>query len=120
MARVKGRLRIREAADALDDGARAGVGDALEHILQVSNTRVPLEEGPLQASGRVVHDGNRGAVSYGDGPSAAYAAVQHEHTEFRHSNGRIAKYLEVTLASEAAICRKIIGVQCRRAFKITG
>lgn len=115
MARIKGKLRIREAADAMIDGTHDGVGLALEHILQVSNTRVPLEEGPLMESGRVEHAGNRGLVTY----DSVYAVYQHEGLDFRHSGGRMAKYLEYTLGTEAAIVRRMVAVQIRRQLKIT-
>lgn len=115
MARIKGKLRIREAADAMRDGTHDGVGVSLDHILQVSNTRVPLEEGPLMDSGRVEHAGNRGLVTY----DSVYAARQHEELTWRHSAGRMAKYLEVTLQTEAAIVRRIVGAQIRRQLKIT-
>lgn len=41
-----------------------GITRALEHTLGVATALVPLNEGPLQRSGKVVVDGLNGAISY--------------------------------------------------------
>lgn len=87
-------------------GAVKGLRLATEHVLQVSRTMVPIEEGTLERSGTAsVDEGNlRGAISY-DTP---YAVVQHEDMSLQHDAGRRAKYLESAMNSEAGTCGEII------------
>lgn len=82
-----------------------GVQLAAEHILNVSNKQVPIEEGDLERSGQVTTDGQgTAAISY-DTP---YAVRQHEDLSYRHDSGRNAKYLENACRSEATKAGKII------------
>lgn len=87
-------------------GAAHGLRLAAEHLLQVSRTMVPIEEGTLERSGSAsVDEGKlRGAVSY-DTP---YAVVQHEDLTLQHDAGRTAKYLERALTGEASTVGEII------------
>lgn len=96
-------------------GARAGLRLGLEHLLQVSRGRVPIEEGTLERSGTVTVDeaAGEGAVSY-DTP---YAARQHEDMTLRHDAGRSAKFLEGPLAEETPTILAIIAAQVRRALR---
>lgn len=85
------------ATDAGRAGARKGLGLGLHLILQVSNQRVPHEEGDLERDGAVVVDDEAliGAVTYGNNDDTAkYAVVQHEDMTFKHDGGRSAKFLE--------------------------
>lgn len=88
---------------------------AAEHVLQVSNTHVPIAQdgGTLERSGVASVDKSilKAAVSY-DTP---YAVRQHEELNYRHAAGRTAKYLENAGNSEAKIVTKVI----TRAIKIT-
>lgn len=79
-------------AAVLRDATLNGLELAAEHLLQVSSTLVPHEEGDLERSGEVSTDPNAeaAAVSF-DRP---YAVRQHEDMNLRHDNGRQAKYLE--------------------------
>lgn len=92
--------------------AARGLMLAAEHLLQVSNTHVPHEEGTLERSGVAsVDEANlRAAVSY-DTP---YAARQHEDLTARHDEGRTSKYLENAGNSEAKTIGKIIAEQIRK------
>lgn len=93
-------------------GAARGLGLAAEHILQVSNRRVPIEEGTLERSGVASVDEAklRGAVSY-DTP---YAVKQHEDMTLAHDAGRTAKYLENALDSERRKVGEIVAKEVRR------
>lgn len=84
---------------ALRGAEMAGLELAAEHLLQVSSTLVPLEEGDLERSGEVSTDADEraAAVSY-DRP---YAVRQHEELTWRHDAGRQAKYLETPMGTEA-------------------
>jgi hypothetical protein len=92
-----------------------GMFDALEHILGVSNSRVPHEEGVLEASGAQFLDRDElvGGISY-DTP---YAVRQHEELTWRHSPGRQAKYLESAMADERETAQGLIAAQIRRALR---
>lgn len=103
------RLNVAKALLAFEHGAANGLRLAGEHVLQVSNGRVPLLEGTLERSGRVSDpevDGESvvGAVSY-DTP---YAVRQHEETDYHHPDGRQAKYLESAVNDTAGVQRAII------------
>lgn len=95
-----------------------GVGQAVfeegNRIMNESKRMVPLEDGPLRASGTVeppVISGTHFSVTLGYGGAAsAYALIQHENMSFRHpgrdskrggQTGRGAKYLEIPVQQAA-------------------
>lgn len=92
-----------------------GLVDAAEHLLQVSRTEVPHEQGDLERSGAVTQDQAEGtvAVSY-DRP---YAVVQHEELSYRHAPGRKAKYLEDPAIAERETMTAIAGKRVQRAMR---
>jgi hypothetical protein len=91
-------------------GAR-GLELGAEHILQVAQLVVPLEEGTLSRSGvaSVDEDSLKAAVSF----DTVYAVNQHESLDFKHAQGRTAKYLEGPLNSEADVVKQIIADEIR-------
>jgi hypothetical protein len=91
--------------------AARGLTKAAEHLLQVSNTLVPIEEHILEQSGVASVDETtlRAAVSY----DTVYAVNQHESMDFRHDNGRIAKYLEVAMLTEGYTIEEILANEIR-------
>ncbi|MFJ3867908.1 hypothetical protein [Streptomyces nigra] len=103
------------ALGAIRAAAVRGVRLGAEHLLQVSNTRVPIEEGTLERSGVVSVDEGEvtAAVSY-DTP---YAVRQHEELDYRHDAGRTAKFLERSLHEENGTITEIIAAQVRRAVQ---
>lgn len=93
---------------------RRGLYTAGEHILNVSNSRVPIEEGYLESTGTVSHyDEETVAISY-DTP---YAVRQHEDLSYSHDAGRSAKYLEIACKSEAKTAGRIVATAVK---KVTG
>lgn len=106
-------MRLRQAAARKSEAAAVGLTRAAEHVLGVSNSRVPIEEGTLERSGAVNVDAENlvAYVSY-DTP---YAVVQHEDLTLAHDAGRQAKYLESAFNSERANVRKIIADAIRQA-----
>lgn len=96
----------KKLAPEIKQKAAHGLFLAAEHILQVSNTHVPIREGVLMRSGvaSVDEEALKAAVSY-DTP---YAVVQHEDMHIRHDPGRNAKFLENAGNSEAKVIGKII------------
>lgn len=88
-----------------------------EHVLSESTKRVPIEEGTLSRSGIATAEARPGeavgAVSY-DTP---YAVRQHEEMDYRHDEGRTAKYLEGPLVEEASTVAAIAAEQVRQALR---
>lgn len=113
------RARLEWHGDEVTGYMRAGAADGLtnaaEHILQVSRTQVPLEEGTLERSGvaSVEPAALKAAVSY----DTVYAARQHEELTWRHAAGRKAKYLEDPMNTEANTVREIIVASIRRVLR---
>ncbi len=95
--------------------AARGLRHATEHVLSVSDQRVPHDEGTLERSGAASVDesGLRGAVSY----DTEYAVAQHENLNYSHKSGRTAKFLELALREEAEVVRLLIAKELRQVFK---
>ena len=100
---------------AVTDAAVVGMRLAMERVLQVSQQRVPFDEGFLQSTGESAVDVQGTTVVGGVGYDGPYAVVQHERLDFVHPNGRQAKYLESAFADEAETIRRILATQIRRA-----
>ncbi|MGW4602740.1 hypothetical protein ACWENS_05620 [Streptomyces sp. NPDC004532] len=92
--------------------AKSGLEKGLEHVLGIANRRVPLDEGTLERSGRVVMDtaGINGAITY----DTVYAVRQHEELTWKHLPGRTAKYLENPMNEERAAVLAIVAAEIRR------
>ena len=107
-------LRLSEVRAETHDAAADGLNDAVEHVLGVSNNRVPHEEGTLERSGRPFIDRDKliGGVSY-DTP---YAVVQHEDMTLHHDPGRSAKYLESAMNGEREVAVALIAARIRRSL----
>lgn len=90
--------------------ASEGLRTALEYALSVSNSRVPLEEGTLERSGKVDVDGLDGSISY----DTKYARRQHEELTWKHLPGRRAKYLESAMNDSREVMLRLMAVPLRR------
>lgn len=90
--------------------AAEGLQQALEHTLGEARKIVPLDEGTLERSGRVVMDGLNGTISF----DTIYAVVQHERLDFKHLPGRQAKYLEQPMNTERNTMLQLMAVPLRR------
>lgn len=111
------RMRFNGAAAerALRAAAARGLFLGAEHVLSVSNDRVPIDEGFLQSTGTAsVDEGSLTAMVSYDGP---YAVRQHEELTWRHAPGRTAKYLENALNGERREVAAILAAQMRRALR---
>lgn len=93
--------------------AGEGLQRGLEHVLFESNKIVPLDEGTLERSGRVIRDGLDGAISY----DTVYARRQHEELTWKHLPGRQAKYLETAMNRERDVVLDLMAVNVRRWFR---
>ncbi|MEU1554005.1 hypothetical protein ABZ517_14970 [Streptomyces scabiei] len=93
--------------------AEQGLNEGLEHVLGESLKLVPLEEGTLRRSGKVIVNGMEGAVSY----DTVYARRQHEELTWKHLPGRSAKYLEIPFNRERDVVLRMIQVNLRRWFR---
>lgn len=104
---IKNNLRLGAALARMQRGALRGVQLGGEHILEVSNKRVPIEEGTLERSGKVTSEvtetGARSAISY----NTPYAVAQHERLDFHHDKGRSAKYLEQAMGNAGKVALSI-------------
>jgi hypothetical protein len=114
-ARFKSKVNAEAVADEIRRAAGRGLRNATEHVLAVSNQRVPHEEGSLERSGAAVVDEEdlRGVVSY----DAPYAIVQHENLDYQHKPGRTAKYLELAVREEAEVVKLLIAKPIREVLK---
>ncbi|MEU6756973.1 minor capsid protein [Streptomyces sp. NPDC046685] len=90
--------------------AEEGLQKALEHLLNEANKIVPLDEGTLQRSGRVVRTGLNGMVTY----DTVYARIQHENLDYKHAPGRSAKYLEIPMTRERDVMLRLMAVPLGR------
>lgn len=103
--------RVHRTNEQKNKGKKRGLLIAGEHVLGVSNERVPHEDGDLERSGAVGQDDEgRTSISY-DTP---YAVKQHEDTSLHHDAGRQAKYLESALASERDAVLNIVAQSIRK------
>lgn len=94
-----------KAKDILNGSANRGVALAAEHILGVSVSNTPIEEGTLRRSHAVSTDpANFTAAVSVDTP---YAVPVHENMQARHPEGN-AKFLENAFNSEVDAVRNII------------
>lgn len=93
-------------------GSVAGLTEAAEHLLKEAKDLVPIDEAMLELSGvaSVDEEDLTAAVSF-DTP---YAVIQHERLDFRHANGRQAKYLEQPFHGEREVMLAIIATAVRR------
>lgn len=104
------------------EAARRGLRLAMEHLLQVADERVPIEEGNLMRSGTASVDDTElvGAVTFSarnDRDNYDYAQRQHEDLTLRHAPGRTAKFLENPANEERDTMLALVAEQIRRAHE---
>lgn len=90
--------------------AGEGLQKALEHLLSEARKIVPIDEGTLERSGRVVRNGLEGGVTF----DTVYARRQHEELTWKHKPGRSAKYLEIPYNRERDVMLALMAVSLRR------
>lgn len=115
MSDVRINIDLGRARRAVRAAAADGLATAAEHVLQVSNTRVPHEEGTLERSGTtdVDKDSLTASISY-DTP---YAVAQHERLDYAHKGKGRAKYLESALTGEKRAVAKILSDEIRKELR---
>ena len=106
---VEARLRRLEAD--MRKAAVRGCEDAADELLTRASQLCPIEEGTLVRSGKVVTGDTGAAVGFGSGGAGDYAVPQHERLDYRHDNGRQAKYLE---QPHRAMAPEVVGFVGRR------
>ena len=92
---------------AIQAALMRGLVTAGEHILNVSNGQVPLEDGDLARSG-VVSSSSASDLTVTVSYDTPYAVKQHEDLSLRHDPGRNAKYLSNACSSEAKMAGRLI------------
>ncbi|MBN1174564.1 MAG: hypothetical protein JXA67_20515 [Micromonosporaceae bacterium] len=102
-------------AEALREAAARGTVLAAEHLLQVSRTLCPHEEGMLEDTSEVTSDPDKlqACVSY----TQPYAVRQHEELDWHHDKDRQAKYLEQPANTERDTMQEKIAKQIRQALQ---
>lgn len=111
---------VNAAADRARGGGVRGLGLGAQHVLNVSNSQVPHEEGDLERDGgtSVDPEGMRAAIAYGrTAATKDYAVPQHEDMTYKHDAGRNAKFLENAINGERPTVANIIAEQARRAYQ---
>lgn len=104
-------LHLDEVTRRLEAATPAAVGAAMEHVLSVAATKVPVETGRLVGTGTVHVDGDTASITF-DGP---YARYQHERLDLKHEHGQ-AKYLEEPVSTEKQTALAIAAQQLKRAL----
>ena len=90
-------IKATELANAAQKSAEKSIVTIGETIRQRSTAIAPLRDGGLIGSARVSVNGTSAVISY----NMVYAHYQHEGVNFRHPNGRQAKYLEKVMNDPA-------------------
>ncbi|MBB6557298.1 minor capsid protein [Nonomuraea rubra] len=114
-AKFNAKINGEEITAEMRRAAARGLRLATEHVLSVSNQRVPHDVGDLERSGAAVVDREDlvGVISY-DTP---YARTQHENLDYQHKPGRTAKFLELALREEAETVKLMLARQLQQVFK---
>lgn len=98
---------------------QAAVTEAANDLVNESVDAAPIDEGTLRGSiktdGAKLNGNVATAKIKTGGESSDYAAVQHEHTEFKHLEGQ-AKYIEGPLLANANRYKDYIAAQVRAVF----
>jgi hypothetical protein len=118
---------------AVESGGFEGVKEAAEHVLRLSQQRVPYDTGALMQSGKITTDKQKiqAAVNFGTDPETEkYAVRQHEDLSYHHpalgtgdkrpvreSIGRQAKYLEGPLNESAQVIADTIARAIKEHIK---
>ena len=96
-----------------------GVQDAANDLAREAQIHAPLDEGTLKGSIKATKVRLNGTIATAkvqtSGESSDYAAVQHEHTEFKHTDGQ-AKYIEGPLIANASRYKDYISAKVRAAL----
>lgn len=87
-------------------------------IFRDSQRLVPVKTGILRASGQIVAPRKQGnnwivVIGYG-GAASSYALEQHENLQYRHKEGKSAKYLEIPTQQSAAKMPEAIKARLKR------
>lgn len=108
---------------ALRDGVAIdeGLKKCAEILLKKSQELVPVDKGPLKASGKVISNGKKGmaanyTVFYG-GPSAPYAFIVHERLGVHHKPPTQAKYLSDAVNAVRGTMTWTLGRQIKVGMK---
>ena len=100
--------RLTEIEQAALDTMR----DTMQQVIDVAKTLVPVEEGDLRDSGKVIVDGLQVTGQF----SGPHAWLQHERLAYQHPRGGQAKYLEAAAeqVAPAQVIRTGVTARLRR------
>ena len=93
-------------AQEVDAAMPMVLNEEAQIIFRNSQRLVPVKTGVLRASGQIIAPRKQGnnwvvVIGYG-GAASSYALDQHENLQFRHKEGKSAKYLEIPAQQQAA------------------
>lgn len=114
---LEAHLRRMEAE--MRKAAVRGCADVAHEGLLRSSEICPIEEATLVRSGTVDTNDEGAAWGFGHGGAGAYAIPQHERLDYRHDNGREAKYVESVHRSMGASGEvlRIIGARVQAVIR---
>lgn len=115
MMKTRTRSKWNDVSPKIRTKGREAVFDALDHLLDESNKKVPHDEGDLQASGQTQLDPVHmsGRISY----NTPYAIRLHEHPEYNFQKGREGKWLERTIKRRKTAVLQYMQNKMKEAFK---
>lgn len=88
--------KLNKAISSIADKNKQAIKDVCLDLSAKSKDLAPLDTGDLKASGYTAFEKTENGFVGEVGFNTAYAAVQHEELEYRHTDGE-AKYLEKPL-----------------------
>lgn len=100
---------------ALEQAVQQGLKEAAEMVLEESNTRAPVDDGELRASGFVDVDDLTVQVGYKTAKGYPYIRRQHEDMDYRHDTGG-PKFLERAAAETRGRAAEIVAARIRGAI----
>lgn len=111
------RARMEAARKDAKKGGEKGMRLAANHLLRVSRKLTPHEEGTLERSGKVSVDFTGSDLLAAVSFDTPYAVRQHEELDYKHDEGRQAKYLEQPMHTEANTMSALIGTSVRQELQ---
>jgi hypothetical protein len=111
MARVK--WNANGAIKIVSRSGQAGLLDIMSKVLDASQAQVPLDTGDLRESGHLRVTSAGVQIAYSD----PKALDQHENLEYKHTDGRKAKYLEDPFHDFVPGARRTVGEHIARGLK---
>ncbi len=112
--------KLRLVDKRLSVSTRRGLLKSGAFVLRKSKEIVPIEFGPLKASGDMKPIGEGWKTDVVVFYTASYAVYVHERTELKHKPGKSAKYLEKPVRQYKLAILKIIAKEAKKGISSSG